>query len=52
LAQGFALPLADLRRLLRLYDIRPACRVGRMPVFGPVQIRQLDAALQAEAQAG
>ena len=54
IAAAFDIPLDRLRRLARRANVRPACYIGPLPVYGARQVRQLhrlvviDAAATAE----
>jgi hypothetical protein len=47
MAWAFRVLPARLERLMARHEIRPACRVGAVRCYGPVQIRQAYAALHA-----
>ena len=42
---------AHLERIANRFGVSPACKIGRMPVYGPVQIRQFFAAVEAASAA-
>ena len=45
MARAFDTTTARLERLLRRHAIRPACRVGRVRLYGPEQVQRLYALL-------
>jgi hypothetical protein len=47
LAASFGVPIDRLERLVLRHQIAPACKIGRMRVYGSPQVRRIYAALNS-----